>query len=135
MDPWPCGATGDQAGTSLAPNASVALQSRHLTAVSDGEQVFMSYEDSSDVLNVMYGAKKGQEASFEWRNMTSDFSSAVGKSLGQTDLQLAHMCSSSQSPDLVYCFITNNQRSRSGMVELQVSYDNVSNIQGKSRRV
>ena len=102
----------------------------------------MSYEDSSNVLNVMCGVRERQKARFEWRNMTSDFASAVKNysiPLGHADVQLTYMCSSSPSPFLVYCFTINKQDSRPGIAVFQVfsnatsTNTNISDIQVKGK--
>ena len=105
----------------MAPNASVARQSHHISATADGEGIFISYEDSSNVVNVMYLA--GQTKGFEWRNVTSDVLHLL-ESDGDTDIQLADICSFSSL--MLFCFITNKNGSISGIAQLQI--DNAANV-------
>ena len=105
----------------MAPNVSVARQSHHLSATADGEGIFISHEDSSNVVNVMYLA--GQTTGFEWRNVTSDVLGAVIKDYN-TDIQLADICSFSSL--LLSCSISNINGSSLGMAQIQI--DNAANV-------
>ena len=103
----------------MVPNAYVARHSRHLSANTSGENILLSYEDFSNVLNVIYGVKHAQ--TFEWRNITSDV-----LSVGSPDVsQLTEMCSFSYVG--LYCFMTINQTSHLGIMSFMV-YVNASNV-------
>ena len=107
----------------------MARQSRHLTATTVGEGVLVSYEDSSNVLNVMYNIMPN--TGLEWRNMTSDILSTVVRKVeadSHTDVQLANACTFTGM--VLFCLITNKQRSMSGNVKIE--FYNVTNVSGIS---
>ena len=103
-----------------APNAYVARHSHHLSATTSGENILLSYEDFSNVLNVMYGVRQAE--TFEWHNITSDALSAASP---DDDYQLAEMCS--VLPFRLYCFIINKQRLLLGIMAFRV-FNNTSNV-------
>ena len=116
-----CGRDSNQSNSLVTiPDAYVARHSRHLSATADGKNILISYEDSSNVLNFMYGVH--QAWNFEWRNITSDILSAASPN---DEYQLTEMCSFSQWE--LYCFMTIEQTSHSGLVELKV-YINASDV-------
>ncbi|KAL8794416.1 MAG: hypothetical protein Q9195_003003 [Heterodermia aff. obscurata] len=117
-------------GLSIAPNVSVARQSRHLSATTDGENILISYEDPSNVSNVIYGPIP--QSVLEWRNVTSDLLCSTNADSQPADYQLADVCSFSTMK--LYCFMT-GPRSGPSLVAAQATINatNVSDISFRSK--
>ena len=115
---YSCGDTSDPSARPKVPKAIVARDSRHLSAATTEKGIMISYEDRSNVLNVMYGVTKEQRSDLEWQNVTNNITSAAAQRVPGTGVHLEELCTFSLL--ILYCMITNNPRTSSGIIDFQI---------------